>query len=45
MFGILVATLAVDGYLEMVEQVKKLIAKANRKSYTFVVGKLNPNKL
>ncbi|KAK0666723.1 major facilitator superfamily domain-containing protein [Cercophora samala] len=43
--GILVNTLSVSNYLSSVDALKKRIAAANKKSYTIVVGKLNPAKL
>ncbi|KAI5302798.1 Diphthamide biosynthesis protein 2, partial [Ascosphaera pollenicola] len=44
-FGILVNTLSVKNYLHIVEHVKAQIAAAGKKSYTFVMGKLNTAKL
>jgi diphthamide biosynthesis protein 2 len=44
-FGILINTLSVKNYLDMVEHVKKQIAAAGKKSYTFVVGKVNAAKV
>ncbi|KAG5519601.1 hypothetical protein PMAC_001756 [Pneumocystis sp. 'macacae'] len=43
--GIVVGTLGVSRYLEMIQHMRKIIKKAGRKSYTFVIGKLNPEKL
>lgn len=43
--GILVGTLGVAGYLHMINQIKELVSKAGKKSYTFVMGKPNPAKL
>ena len=43
--GILVNTLSVKQYEEMVDYVKTKLQDAGRKSYTFVVGKLNSAKL
>jgi len=45
LIGILVATLGVANYLEIIERIKALITNAGKKYYTFVVGKLNPSKL
>ncbi|XP_051144426.1 uncharacterized protein LOC127260635 isoform X2 [Andrographis paniculata] len=45
MIGILVGTLGTAGYLHMIHQMRDLIAKAGKKSYTFVMGKPNPAKL
>ena len=44
-FGILVNTLSVKNYLHIVEHVKSLIQAAGKKSYTFVVGKVNAAKV
>ena len=44
-FGILINTLSVRNYLEILDQVKKIIARAGKKSYTFVVGKVNAAKI
>lgn len=43
--GILVNTLSVANYLSSVDSIRKQIAAAGKKSYTIVVGKLNPAKL
>ncbi|KAL9612830.1 MAG: hypothetical protein Q9167_002613 [Letrouitia subvulpina] len=43
--GILVNTLSVKNYLHIVELVKSRIAEAGKKSYTFVVGKVNAAKV
>lgn len=43
--GILINTLSVANYLSSVEAIRKQIAAAGKKSYTIVVGKLNPAKL
>lgn len=43
--GILVGTLGVAGYLNMIHQMKQLVSKAGKKAYTLVVGKPNPAKL
>ncbi len=43
--GILVNTLSVSNYLASVDTIRKQIAAAHKKSYTVVVGKLNPAKL
>lgn len=43
--GILVNTLSVKNYLHIVELVKSRIAEAGKKSYTFVVGKINAAKV
>ncbi|KAF2837474.1 diphthamide biosynthesis protein [Patellaria atrata CBS 101060] len=44
-FGILINTLSVKNYLHIVEHVKAQIAAAGKKSYTFVVGKINAAKV
>lgn len=44
-FGILINTLSVRNYMDILEYVKKQIAAAGKKSYTFVVGKINPAKV
>jgi diphthamide biosynthesis protein 2 len=44
-FGILINTLSVKNYLHILEHVKAQIAAAGKKSYTFVVGKINAAKV
>ena len=44
-FGILVNTLSVKNYLHIVEHIKSQIQAAGKKSYTFVVGKVNAAKV
>jgi len=44
-FGILINTLSVKNYLDILEHVKRSIAAAGKKSYTFVVGKVNAAKV
>ncbi|OJA17380.1 hypothetical protein AZE42_10969 [Rhizopogon vesiculosus] len=44
-FGILVGTLGVASYLPLITRIRKLLARAHKKSYTISVGKLNPAKL
>ena len=44
-FGILINTLSVQNYLDMVGHVKAQISAAGKKSYQFVVGKVNAAKL
>lgn len=44
-FGILINTLSVKNYLHIVDHVKRQIAAAGKKSYMFVVGKLNAAKV
>lgn len=43
--GIVIGTLGVADYLKVIERLKTLIKKVGKKSYTFVVGKLNVPKL
>ncbi|KAF5022548.1 hypothetical protein F66182_5381 [Fusarium sp. NRRL 66182] len=43
--GILVNTLSVANYLSSINTLREKIARADKKSYTIVVGKLNPAKL
>lgn len=43
--GILVNTLSVSNYLTSIDILRRKIDKAGKKSYTIVVGKLNPAKL
>lgn len=44
-WGILINTLSVKNYLHMVDHVKQQIADAGKKSYLFVVGKINAAKV
>ena len=44
-FGILINTLSVKNYLHMVEHVNAQISAVGKKSYTFVVGKVNAAKI
>jgi diphthamide biosynthesis protein 2 len=44
-FGILINTLSVKNYLHIVDHVRNQIAAAGKKSYMFVVGKLNAAKV
>ncbi|XP_032231590.1 2-(3-amino-3-carboxypropyl)histidine synthase subunit 2 [Nematostella vectensis] len=43
--GIVVGTLGVADYLKIIERLKKVLAIAGKKSYVFVMGKLNVAKL
>ena len=43
--GIVAGTLGVAKYKDMIDHLKSLLKAAGKKSYTFVVGKLNPAKL
>ncbi|KAF2264698.1 diphthamide biosynthesis protein [Lojkania enalia] len=44
-FGILINTLSVKNYMHILGHVKEQIAAAGKKSYTFVVGKVNAAKV
>ncbi|KAL9091385.1 MAG: hypothetical protein Q9159_001469 [Coniocarpon cinnabarinum] len=44
-FGILVNTLSVRNYMQILRHVKHIIAAAGKASYTFVVGKVNAAKV
>ncbi|KAI5891539.1 diphthamide biosynthesis protein [Schizophyllum commune H4-8] len=44
-FGILVGTLGVASYLPLIKHLRETLKKAQKKSYTISVGKLNPAKL
>jgi diphthamide biosynthesis protein 2 len=44
-YGILINTLSVKNYLHILDHVKQQIAAAGKKSYTFVVGKINAAKV
>ena len=44
-WGVLINTLSVKNYLHMVDHVRDQIAAAGKKSYIFVVGKLNAAKV
>ena len=44
-FGILINTLSVKNFLHIVEHVKSQVRAAGKKSYTFVVGKINAAKV
>lgn len=43
--GIVVGTLAARGYLETLERVRDLCRKSDKRTYTFLVGKVNVPKL
>ncbi|KAI9020045.1 diphthamide biosynthesis protein 2 [Phycomyces nitens] len=43
--GIVVGTLGVASYMNIIEHIKKLISISGRKSYLFVMGKLNVAKM
>ena len=43
--GILVNTLSISNFLPTITALRELITSAGKKSYTVVVGKLNPSKL
>eukprot|EP00514_Thraustochytrium_sp_LLF1b_P013660 CAMPEP_0184547538 /NCGR_PEP_ID=MMETSP0199_2-20130426/5633_1 /TAXON_ID=1112570 /ORGANISM="Thraustochytrium sp., Strain LLF1b" /LENGTH=508 /DNA_ID=CAMNT_0026942045 /DNA_START=50 /DNA_END=1579 /DNA_ORIENTATION=+ len=44
-YGLLVGTMGVRGYEKVLAHLTKMIADAGKKSYTFLMGKINPNKL
>eukprot|EP01114_Cavostelium_apophysatum_P022084 TRINITY_DN7873_c0_g1_i2.p1 TRINITY_DN7873_c0_g1~~TRINITY_DN7873_c0_g1_i2.p1 ORF type:complete len:537 (-),score=126.61 TRINITY_DN7873_c0_g1_i2:561-2171(-) len=44
-FGIVVGTLGVARYLDIIEHLKEIIRASDKRFYTFVVGKLNVPKL
>ncbi|THH16089.1 hypothetical protein EW146_g4501 [Bondarzewia mesenterica] len=44
-FGILVGTLGVSSYLPLINNLRQMLKRAHKKSYTISVGKLNPAKL
>ncbi|EME88166.1 uncharacterized protein MYCFIDRAFT_213175 [Pseudocercospora fijiensis CIRAD86] len=44
-FGILINTLSVSNYMEALQHCQDLIAKAGKKAYVFVVGKVNAAKI
>lgn len=44
-FGILINTLSVRNYLQTVTSIQSLFSRAGKKSYTFVVGKVNAAKI
>nr|XP_047915235.1 2-(3-amino-3-carboxypropyl)histidine synthase subunit 2 [Anser cygnoides] len=43
--GILVGTLGVAGYLDVLQHLRRLLRRAGKRSYTLAVGKPNPAKL
>ncbi|XP_064311337.1 2-(3-amino-3-carboxypropyl)histidine synthase subunit 2 [Phalacrocorax carbo] len=43
--GILVGTLGVAGYLDVLQHLRELLRRAGKRSYTLAMGKLNPAKL
>nr|CAB3239780.1 diphthamide biosynthesis protein 2 [Phallusia mammillata] len=43
--GILVGTMGMAGFREIIRHLKDILKQSGKKSYTFVVGKLNPQKL
>ncbi len=44
-FGILVGSLSIDGLNEIIEEVKLTLKAQNKKFYTFLLGKITPEKL
>lgn len=43
--GILIGSVAVDNYMQMINAIKKTAAKAGKKYYEVLIGKLNEPKL
>ncbi|QDZ22484.1 diphthamide synthesis protein [Chloropicon primus] len=43
--GIVVGTLSIAGYLDALKALRGIIARAGKKSYTFVMGRITPEKL
>eukprot|EP00249_Psilotum_nudum_P011848 c23421_g1_i1 orf=135-1808(+) len=43
--GIIVGTLGVAGYQQIIQHIRRLIKEAGKKSYTLVMGRPNPSKL
>lgn len=43
--GILVGTMGVSGYLHCLNYMKDIASFAGKKTYTFIMGKLTPEKL
>jgi diphthamide biosynthesis protein 2 len=44
-WGILINTLSISNYMSIISHIQSLLASRGRKSYIFVVGKINPAKL
>lgn len=44
-WGILINTLSVSNYMSIITHIQNLLSLRNRRSYLFVVGKINPAKL
>ncbi len=44
-FGILIGTMSVANYKEAIDHVSQILKKANRRFYSFLIGKLNCPKL
>lgn len=43
--GIVVGTLGVSRYLDLIKHLRSMISQAGKKSYLFAMGKLNPSKM
>ena len=43
--GIVIGTMAVAKYFEVLQKVQRIIKNSGKQYYTYVVGKLNPHKL
>ncbi|GBG27775.1 2-3-amino-3-carboxypropylhistidine synthase subunit 2 [Hondaea fermentalgiana] len=45
MIGLLVGTMGVQGYATVIQSLSRLAQSAGKKTYTFLMGKINPQKL
>ena len=43
--GIVVGTLSISGYMDALNSLRRIIAEAGKKSYTFVMGRITPEKM
>lgn len=43
--GILVGTMGMAGFRQIISHLKDILKQSGKKTYTFIVGKLNPPKL
>lgn len=43
--GIIVGTVSISGYLDALKTLRAIISEAGKKSYTFVMGRITPEKL
>ena len=44
-FGIVVGTVVVNQYMQLLQKLKEVLSRANKKSYEMLIGKLNEPKL